>query len=165
MRLRSKSSGVPSAPAIGAMGWKSSAVPSATFAAMGWKTKPRGFTLIELVIVISMVLVLMAIALPMYNRSITNAKEARFKNNLSVLNEMIQRYSEDKRQAPQQLQDLVDAGYLKSIPDDITGSNTTWVTEQEQDPEKAWNPDQMGIASVHSGSEEQGSDSRPYSQW
>jgi general secretion pathway protein G len=130
------------------------------------KARSRGFTLIEMVIVISMVLVLMAIALPMYNRSITHAKEARFKNNMSILNEMIQRYSEDKRQAPQQLDDLVKEGYLKAIPDDITGSNTTWEVVQEQEPEKAWNPDQMGIASVKSGSNEQSpTDGRPYSEW
>lgn len=128
------------------------------------KTRNRGFTLIEMIIVVSMVMVLMAIALPMYNRSIQQAKEAKFRSNLATLNEVIQRYSEDKRNAPQQLDDLVQAGYLKAIPDDITGSNTTWVTEQEE-PEKAWNPDQTGIASVHSGSNEMSSKGDPYSEW
>jgi len=126
--------------------------------------RPRGFTLVEMVIVISIVLVLLAIALPMYNSSILRAKEARFRHNLSTLNEVVQRYSEDKRQAPQQLDDLVQAGYLKSIPDDITGSNTTWKTDLE-DAEKAWNPEQPGISVVHSGSDETGSDGRPYSEW
>jgi general secretion pathway protein G len=129
------------------------------------KARQRGFTLIEMVIVIAMVLVLLAIALPMYNQSITRAKEARFRSNLATLNEMIQRYSEDKRQAPMQPDDLVQQGYLKVIPDDITGTNTTWEWEQEQEPEKAWNPEQMGIASVHSGSKEVGTDGRPYSSW
>ena len=124
----------------------------------------RGFTLIEMVIVISMILVLLSIALPMYNQSILRSKEARFRNNLAVLNNVIQQYSLDKRQAPQQLDDLVQAGYLKVIPDDITGSNTTWATDQEE-PEKAWNPDQTGIAAAHSGSNEAGSDGRPYSSW
>jgi general secretion pathway protein G len=125
----------------------------------------RGFTLIEMIVVISIVLVLLALALPMYNRSIIHAKEAKFKNNLSTLNQVIQRYSEDKRMAPQQLDDLVQAGYFKEIPEDITGSNTTWQTETETDPEKAWNPDQMGISGVKSGSTEIGSDGRPYSEW
>jgi general secretion pathway protein G len=129
------------------------------------KARQRGFTLIEMVIVIAMVLVLLAIALPMYNQSITRAKEARFRSNMATLNEMIQRYSEDKRQAPMQPDDLVQQGYLKVIPDDITGTNTTWEWEQEQEPEKAWNPEQMGIASVHSGSKEVGTDGRPYSSW
>ncbi len=135
------------------------------FSARGWKPRRRGFTLIEMIVVVSIVLVLLAISLPMYNRSITHAKEAKFQNNLSTLNQVIQRYSEDKRMAPQQLDDLVQAGYLKQIPDDITGSNTTWQTETETDPEKAWNPDQMGISGVKSGSSETGSDGRPYSEW
>ncbi len=149
MRFRAKA-GVPSAPASGAM---------------GWKARQRGFTLIEMIIVISIVLVLLAIALPMYNQAILRSKEATFKKNLSTLNEVVQRYSEDKRQAPQQLDDLVQAGYLKAIPNDITGVNTSWQTEQETDPEKAWNPDQMGIAGVFSGSNDPGSDGRPYSEW
>ncbi|MFZ0478456.1 MAG: type II secretion system protein [Terriglobales bacterium] len=131
----------------------------------GVKAGQRGFTMIEMIIVMSIIMVLMAIALPMYNRSIQQAKEAKFKSNLSTLNEVIQRYSEDKRCAPQQLDDLVQAGYLKAIPDDITGSNTTWQTENEQEPDKAWNPDQMGIASAYSGSTEMSSDGRPYSEW
>jgi len=124
----------------------------------------RGFTLIEMIVVISVMLVLIAIALPMYNRSITQAREARLKRNLATLNEVIQQYSLDKKQAPQSLDDLVQAGYLKAIPDDITGSNTTWETEQE-DPEKAWDPEQPGIAAVHSGSKEASSDGGAYSSW
>ena len=113
----------------------------------------RGFTLIEMVVVISLVLVLLSIALPMYNQSILRAKEARLHQNLKVLNDVIQQFSLDKKKAPQSLQDLVDAGYLKFIPEDITGAADTWVTEPE-DPQKAWNPDEIGIASVHSGSNE-----------
>ena len=128
------------------------------------RTKKRGFTLIEMIIVISLMLVLVAIALPMYNRSIQHAREARLRRNLATLNEVIQQYSLDKKQAPLQPDDLVQAGYLKAIPDDITGSNTTWEWDQE-DPEKAWNPDQPGIASVHSGSKEASADGSEYSSW
>ena len=124
----------------------------------------RGFTLIEMVVVISLILVLLSIALPMYNQSIVRAKEARLHHNLVTLNNVIQQYSLDKKQAPQQLDDLVSAGYLKFVPEDITGSNTTWVAEQE-DPEHAWNPEQTGIASVHSGSEQISSDGTAYSSW
>lgn len=128
------------------------------------KAGNRGFTLIEMVVVISMILILLSIALPMYTNAITRSKEARFKNNLAVLNNVVQQYSLDKRKAPQQLEDLVQEGYLKAIPEDITGSNATWATEQEE-PEKAFNADQTGIASVHSGSNEIGTDGRPYSSW
>ena len=124
----------------------------------------RGFTLIEMVVVISLIMVLLSIALPMYNQSILRAKEARLHHNLVTLNNVIQQYSLDKKQAPQSLDDLVTAGYLKFIPEDITGSSTSWVTEQE-DPEKAWNSDQTGITAVHSGSDQMASDGSVYSSW
>jgi general secretion pathway protein G len=124
-----------------------------------------GFTLIELAVVISMILILLAIALPMYTRSITHAREAKLKQNLSTLNEVIEKYSLDKGHAPLSPDDLVQAGYIKFIPEDITGSTETWKWDPE-DPEKAWDPNQTGIGSVHSGSDETASDgSGPYSSW
>jgi general secretion pathway protein G len=123
----------------------------------------RGFTLIELVVVISMILVLLAIALPMYNQSILRAKEAKLHQNLTTLNKVIQEYSLDKKHAPQSLEDLV-PGYLKFIPDDITGKNDTWKTDQEESQD-AWDPNQTGIVGVHSGSDELSSDGTPYSSW
>ncbi len=128
------------------------------------RARQRGFTLIEMLIVIVVMGVLLALAVPSYNTTITRSKEARLHHNLVTLNNLIQQYSLDKKKAPLQLQDLVDAGYLKFIPDDITGSNTTWQTEQE-DPEKAWNPDEPGIASVHSGSDQTALDGSAYSGW
>jgi len=131
---------------------------------MRFKSKARGFTLIEMIIVIMVMGVLMALALPMYNTAITRSKEAKLKNNLVLLNKLIQQYTLDQHKAPQQLDDLVTAGYIKTIPDDITGSNTTWQTEQE-DPEKAVNPDETGIATVHSGSDQAALDGSAYSSW
>lgn len=121
-----------------------------------------GFTLIEMVIVISLILVLLSVALPMYNKSILRSKEAKLHHNLVVLNQAIQNYSLDKKKAPQSLEDLV-PGYIKFIPDDITGSNT-WVTDQE-DPQNAFDPNQTGIGSVHSGSKEMSSEGTEYSTW
>lgn len=123
----------------------------------------RGFTLIEMVVVISLILVLIAIALPMYSNSILRAKEAKLHQNLTTLNKLIQEYSLDKKHAPQSLEDLV-PGYIKFIPDDITGTATTWQTEPE-DPENAWDPNNTGIGSVHSGSNEISSDGTAYSAW
>lgn len=122
-----------------------------------------GFTLIEMVVVISLILVLLSIALPMYNQSIVRAKEARLHQNLTTLNKVIQEYSLDKKHAPQSLEDLV-PGYLKFIPEDITGKTDTWKTDNE-DPQDAWDPNQTGIVSVHSGSDELASDGTPYSSW
>src|ERR1700692_1851742 len=123
----------------------------------------RGFTLVEMVVVISMILILLSIALPMYNQSIIRAKEAKLHQNLTTLNKVIQEYSLDKKKAPQALEDLV-PGYFKFIPEDIPGRNDTWVTEAE-DSENAWDPSQTGIAGVHSGSNETSSDGSAYSTW
>jgi general secretion pathway protein G len=128
------------------------------------KIGQQGFTLIEMVVVISLILVLLSIALPMYNQSIVRAKEAKLHQNLTTLNKVIQEYSLDKKHAPQSLDDLV-PGYLKFIPDDITGRTDTWKTDQE-DSQDAWDPNQIGIVSVHSGSDEMASDGTgAYSSW
>ena len=126
------------------------------------KVGTRGFTLIEMAVVITLILILLAIAVPRYDRSITRAKEAKLHQNLTTLNKTIEEYSLDKKKAPQSLDDLV-PGYMKFIPEDITGGNT-WVTEPE-DSQDAWDPNQLGIGSVHSGSDETSSDGTPYSSW
>jgi general secretion pathway protein G len=125
------------------------------------KLRHRGFTLIEMVVVISLVLVLLAIALPMYNQSILRSKEARLHQDLATLNKAIEEYSLDKGRAPQTLDELVPA-YIKFVPNDITGRTDTWVTDPE-DPEDAFDPTQLGIKSVHSGSNENSTDGPPYS--
>lgn len=129
-----------------------------------FRARQRGFTLIEMLIVIVVMGVLLALAIPNYTTTITRAKEAKLHHNLMVLNKCISEYTVDKHAAPQQLDDLVTAGYLRSIPDDITGSNTTWHPDQE-DGEKALNPEQPGIVSVHSGSDQTSLDGSTYSSW
>ena len=124
---------------------------------------PRGFTLIELVIVISMILVLLSIALPMYNKAILRSKEARLHQNLVTLNQAIEHYSLDKHKAPQALGDLV-PDYIRFIPDDITSKPDTWQTEQE-DLQDCYDPNQCGIRAVHSGSSEISSEGTEYSSW
>src|SRR5450755_3802370 len=123
----------------------------------------RGFTLVEMVVVISLILVLLSIALPMYNQSIVRAKEVKLHQNLTTLNKVIQEYSLDKKHAPQSLEDLV-PGYMKFIPDDVTGRSDSWKVDQE-DPQDAWDANQTGIVGVHSGSDEISSDGTPYSSW
>src|ERR1700683_2358845 len=123
----------------------------------------RGFTMIEMVVVLSLILVLLSIALPMYNQSILRAKEAKLHQNLTTLNKVIQEYSLDKKKAPQTLEDLV-PGYIKFIPEDITGKTDTWKLDEE-DAQDAWDPNQTGIVGVHSGSDDMASDGTPYSTW
>src|SRR5215470_186701 len=126
--------------------------------------RQSGFTLIELLVVITLILVLLSIALPNYSTAMQRAREARFHSNVAMLNKVIQSYSLDKKKAPQTPEDLVQAGYLKTIPDDITGRTDTWVWEQE-DPQQAWDPNNPGIGSVHSGSNEVSTEGTPYSSW
>ena len=128
------------------------------------KFRDRGFTLIEMLVVISMILILLSIALPMYNQSIIRARETTLKQNLATINKVIDQYTLDKQKAPQSLADLVSAGYLKAVPKDITGSRDTWQCDQE-DSLKSIDQTEPGIVGCHSGSSQMGSDGTAYSSW
>ena len=109
--------------------------------------------------------VLAAIAIPSYTSSLKNAKEAVLKEDLHVLRQAIDAYTNDKEKAPQSLDDLVSSGYLKSIPmDPMTHSNTTWVTATD-DSVQSLDQTDGGVNDVHSGSGETGSDGKAYSEW
>jgi general secretion pathway protein G len=128
-------------------------------------TGESGFTLVELMIVMLIIGVLAAIAIPSYISSLKNAKEAVLKEDLHVLRQAIDAYTNDKEKAPQSLDDLVSAGYLKSIPmDPMTHSAATWVTSTD-DSVQSLDQTDGGVNDVHSGSSEPGSDGRPYSEW
>ncbi|MDX2150216.1 MAG: type II secretion system protein [Bryobacteraceae bacterium] len=125
----------------------------------------RGFTLIELMIVMAIVTILVAIAAPMYQRSIVRAKESVLKSNLFVLRQVIDEYTFDKQKAPQSLQDLVSAGYLRQIPvDPMTGNADSWKIVME-DSLTSVNQTEPGIFDVRSGSDKTSSEGTPYSEW
>ena len=129
------------------------------------RRQESGFTLVELMIVMLIIGVLAGIAIPSYMASIKNAKEAVLKEDLHVLRQAIDSYTNDKEKAPQSLDDLVQNGYLKSIPmDPMTHSNTTWVTVTDDTIQNLEQTD-PGVSDVHSGSEQTGSDGQPYSTW
>src|SRR6202049_2484185 len=92
----------------------------------------RGFTLLELMIVISMIMILMAVAVPLYNQSIIQARESVLRSNLSTLRSVISQYTLDKQKAPQSLDDLVTGGYLRQIPVDPMTRQTNWEVVQEE---------------------------------
>lgn len=124
-----------------------------------------GFTLVELMIVMLIIGVLMAIAVPNYLSSLKGAKEAVLKEDLHVMRQAIDAYTVDKEKAPQSLDDLVQAGYLKTLPvDPMTRSSTTWVGETT-DTLHTLDQTDPGIDDVHSGSQEASSNGELYSSW
>jgi general secretion pathway protein G len=124
-----------------------------------------GFTLVELMVVMLIISVLAAIAIPAYIASLRNAREAVLKEDLHVMRQAIDSYTMDKEKGPQSLDDLVQAGYLKEIPTDpMTHSSSTWVTATSDVLESVDQSD-PGINDVHSGSDEQGTNGQPYSGW
>jgi general secretion pathway protein G len=131
------------------------------------KGQARGFTLLELMIVMTLILILASMVTPTYHLAIVRAREAVLRDDLYTLRTLIDQYTTDKQQPPQSLQDLVDAGYLRAgLPTDpFTQSNDTWRVDVEDVP---LNPQQVGsgIVDVHSGSDEISTDgTTAYSSW
>jgi general secretion pathway protein G len=125
----------------------------------------RGFTLVEILIVMSIIGILVSIAVPIYTRSITRTKESVLKSNLFTLRTVIDEYTYDKQKAPQSLEDLVNEGYLREVPyDPITGSNKTWRLEMEEAGQSV-DQTQPGIFDVRSGSDKVSLEGTPYSEW
>ena len=114
---------------------------------------PRGFTMIELMVVITIILILMGLAAGSYQRSVLRSKEAALKQDLFVINQAIQQYTLDKQQAPQSLEDLVSAGYLRSVPKDPLTGRPDW--RLDFDSSAVLSPDQVsgGLIGVHSNSD------------
>jgi general secretion pathway protein G len=125
----------------------------------------RGYTLIELIIVMAIISVLVAIAVPMYQKSLLRTKETLLKQNLFTLRTVIDEYTFDKKKAPQDLQDLVNEGYLRAVPlDPITRSDQTWRKIME-DALTMVDQTQPGIFDVRSGSDQKSLEGTLYSEW
>jgi general secretion pathway protein G len=123
-----------------------------------------GFTLLEMMIVISIMLILMAIAIPSYQRSVVRAREGVLVQDLFTLRSLISQYTLDKQKAPQSLDDLVQANYLKVIPKDPMTGEANWEPHQE-DVLLSVDQQDPGIDDVHSASNATGSDGTAYSTW
>jgi general secretion pathway protein G len=131
----------------------------------GKRRGARGFTFVEMMVVMTIITILMTIAIPIYNRSIVRAKESVLHNNLQTLRTVIDHFTYDKQKAPQNLQDLVAEGYLTKIPvDPMVGNNQSWRTIME-DAAQSVNQSEPGIFDVKSGSDKMGLDGTPLADW
>ncbi len=124
-----------------------------------------GFTLVELMIVMAIIGILLMLAVPRFTTALLHARESALREDLQTMRTAIDSYTMDKQKAPQSLDDLVQDGYLRAIPEDpMTHSKDTWVTETSDDMSSV-DQTEPGIDNVHSGSDETGSDGQPYSSW
>lgn len=125
----------------------------------------QGFTLLELMIVMTIIGLLAAIAIPSYVNNVRRAKEAVLREDLHTMRQAIDSYTVDKEKAPQSLDDLVQAGYLKTMPvDPITGRSDTWIPVQD-DSLMSIDQTDPGIDDVHSGAQATATDGSSYASW
>jgi general secretion pathway protein G len=128
--------------------------------------RASGFTLLELMVVITLIIVLASAVFPTYQVAVTRAREAVLRDDLFTLRKLIDEFTLDKQRPPQSLEELVDAGYLRGgVPEDpFTRTNQTWQVDIE---DVVVGPSQAvpGIVDVHSGSDETSLDGTPYNTW
>ncbi|MBM3734372.1 MAG: type II secretion system protein [Acidobacteria bacterium] len=131
---------------------------------MRTRNNRRGYTLVEIIIVLTIISILVSMAVPMYQKSILRTKESVLKNNLFTLRTVIDEFTYDKQKAPQTLQDLVSEGYLRQIPEDPIAGNNQWKVIME-DALTSVNQTETGIFDVRSGSDKTSLEGTPYSEW
>jgi len=123
--------------------------------------RTRGFTLIELIVVLAILALLLTIAIPRYFAHVQHAKEATLKQDLNVMREAIDKFYGDKGRYPENLDELVSTRYIRAVPPDpITDSASTWKVLPPVDPEA-----KGAVYDVKSGAEGNGPDGKPYAEW
>ena len=126
-------------------------------------SQSRGFTLLELMIVISIIIILVSVALPQFQKTIMHARETVLRDDLFKLRSLLDQYAADKGKLPQSLDDLVTGEYMRELPlDPITGQKD-WTTTSGDDPNSS--SSEQGVTDVHSASGDISSEGTPYSEW
>jgi general secretion pathway protein G len=123
-----------------------------------------GFTLIELMIVMAVIVILISVAIPYYQKSVIRAKETVLHSNLAAIRNAIDEYSYDKQKAPQQLQDLVSEGYLREVPKDPITGNNEW-REIQEDAGQSVDSSEPGLFDVRSESSKTSLEGTAYADW
>lgn len=124
-------------------------------------SRSGGFTLLEMMVVMTIIVTIAAIAVPFYSSAIVRARESVLRSNLMTMRTLIDQYTYDKESPPQSLEDLVDEGYLREVPiDPITQSRDTWELVIDTGP-----TGETGLFDVRSGSDETSLAGTPYSEW
>ena len=138
---------------------------SGKYPAISRRRSCLGYTLIEIVIVMTIISILLSMAVPIYQKTVLRSRESVLRNNLFSMRQVIDEFTYDKQKAPKSLDELVGSGYLRQIPNDpITNSNRTWRVVME-DAVTSVNQTEPGIYDVRSGSDKPSLEGTRYSEW
>jgi general secretion pathway protein G len=127
------------------------------------RVRQAGFTLLELMIVISIIIILAAITLPQYQKTIMHTREAVLKDDLRKMRTLIDQFAADKGRLPQSLDELASEGYMREVPLDPFTGQKDWAIVTGEDPNSLTG--ESGMTDIHSASAETSSEGTAYSEW